>query len=206
MDQEYKEISRRLKIARTDRGLTLSEAGDKLNLSKATLSRYENGIVENMNLPTLQALAKLYNVNDMWLLGKSNEKYPKIRDYSQSVNSVPLLGTIAAGTPILAEENITDYFNLDNSIKADFCLKVKGESMIDANIFSGDIAFIKKQDTLENGEIGAILIEDEATLKIFYQTEDSVILQPANKNFAPIILTSGNIKILGKLVAVLNIR
>lgn len=168
MDQEYKEISRRLKIARTDRGLTLSEAGDKLNLSKATLSRYENGIVENMNLPTLQALAKLYNVNDMWLLGKSNEKYPKVKDYSQSVNSIPLLGTIAAGTPILAEENITDYFNLDNSIKADFCLKVKGESMIDANIFSGDIAFIKKQDTLENGEIGAILIEDEATLKTFY--------------------------------------
>jgi hypothetical protein len=122
----------------------------------------------------------------------------------KNAHSIPIVGTIAAGTPILAEENIDDYFVIDNRVNADFGLKVKGDSMINANIFDGDIVFIRQQPTLENGEIGAILLDDEATLKRFSKKENSVILQAENPSMTdwPRIYTDGNIRILGKLVGV----
>lgn len=122
----------------------------------------------------------------------------------KNAHSIPIVGTIAAGTPILAEENIEDYFVIDNRVNADFGLKVKGDSMINANIFDGDIVFIRQQPTLENGEIGAILLDDEATLKRFSKKENSVILQAENPSMTdwPRIYTDGNIRILGKLVGV----
>lgn len=120
-------------------------------------------------------------------------------------NSIPVLGTIAAGTPILAEQNIETYFSIDSSIKADFALKVKGDSMIKANIHDGDIVFIKKQCDIENGEIGAVLIDDEATLKRVYKENGTLTLQAENDNYAPRVYTNGNIRILGKMVANLKI-
>lgn len=122
----------------------------------------------------------------------------------KNAKSIPIIGTIAAGTPILAEENIIDYFLIDSRVHADFGLTVKGESMINANIFDGDIVFIRQQPDLENGEIGAILLENEATLKRFSKTNDSVILQAENPNMTdwPRVYTDGNIRILGKLVGV----
>ncbi len=122
----------------------------------------------------------------------------------KNAHSIPIVGTIAAGTPILAEENIEDYFVIDNRVNADFGLKVKGDSMINANIFDGDIVFIRQQPVLENGEIGAILLDDEATLKRFSKTENGIILQAENPNMTdwPRVYTDGNIRILGKLVGV----
>ncbi len=120
-------------------------------------------------------------------------------------NPIPLLGNIAAGTPILAEQNIEEYFNLDSSIKADFALRVRGDSTIKANINSGDIVFIKQQVDIENGEIGAVLLEDEATLKRIYKEDGVLTLQPENDKYAPRHYTDGNIKILGKLVASLKL-
>lgn len=122
----------------------------------------------------------------------------------KNAKSIPIIGTIAAGTPILAEENIVDYFLIDSRVHADFGLTVKGESMINANIFDGDIVFIRKQPTLENGEIGAILLENEATLKRFSKTDGSVILQAENPSMTdwPRVYTDGNIRVLGKLVGV----
>lgn len=204
--EDYKLIGKRLMIARKDKDMTIEQVADRINMSKSTISRYENGLVENMNTPILQTLADIYNVNILWLLGKSEVKEINKNDIKKNTNSIPLLGRIAAGSPILAEENIEDYFNLDSSIRADFCLKIKGDSMIDEGIYNNDIVFIRKQDTLENGQIGAILIEDEATLKTFYKEDGTVILQPANKEYKPIIFTNGNIRVLGRLVAVLNIR
>ena len=122
----------------------------------------------------------------------------------KNAKSIPIIGTIAAGTPILAEENIIDYFLIDSRVHADFGLTVKGESMINANIFDGDIVFIRQQPDLENGEIGAILLENEATLKRFSKTDGSVILQAENPSMTdwPRVYTNGNIKVLGKLVGV----
>ena len=131
--------------------------------------------------------------------------WTKTPEKPEEGSQVPLIGSIAAGSPILAEQNIEEYFTIDKSIKADFALRIKGDSMIDAGIHNGDIAFIRKQQTLETGEIGAVVIENEATLKRFYKTDSSIVLQPENKEYQPIIKTEGDVYIAGKLVAVLNI-
>ena len=117
--------------------------------------------------------------------------------------TVPLLGRIAAGSLILAEENIEDYLSFPKDMfKAGeyFALKVKGDSMIDGGIYDGDIAVIKKQNTANNGDIVAALIDEEATLKEFHKTSDSVKLLPKNTKYKPII--SRDVSIMGKLAAV----
>lgn len=154
----------------------------------------------------MQMLADLYKVNVLWLLGKSEDRHERTIN-KQSTISVPLVGTIAAGTPILAEENIERYFNIDSSIKADFCLRIKGDSMINEGIHNNDIVFIHQQPILENGEIGAVIIDGEATLKRFYKTDTGIVLQPANEKYAPIIVDeNSNLIIAGKLSAILNVK
>lgn len=203
---EFSKIGVRLRSSREQNDLTIKDVANRIGLSTSTISRYENGIVENVSIPTMQMLADLYKVNVLWLLGKSEEKHERIIN-KQSTISVPLVGTIAAGTPILAEENIERYFNIDSSIKADFCLRIKGDSMINEGIHNNDIVFIHQQPILENGEIGAVIIDGEATLKRFYKTNTGIVLQPANEKYAPIIVDeNSNLIIAGKLSAILNIK
>ncbi len=120
--------------------------------------------------------------------------------------SVPLVGRVTAGQPILAVENIEDYLMLPQSMlgKDDlFCLRVQGESMIDIGILDGDIVVLRQQDTAENGEIVvAMTPEDEATLKRVFFEEDRVRLQPENRTMQPIYAES--VTILGKLVALIR--
>ena len=120
--------------------------------------------------------------------------------------SVPLVGRVTAGQPILAIENIEDYLMLPQSMlgKEDlFCLRVQGESMIDAGILDGDIVVLRQQDTAENGEIVvAMTDEDEATLKRIFYEDDRVRLQPENPTMEPIY--ADTVTILGKLVALIR--
>lgn len=148
----------------------------------------------------IQEMANYFGVRRTDLTENNDEQQAPLKN----AKSIPIIGTIAAGSPLLAEENIVDYFLIDSRVDADFGLTVKGESMINANIFDGDIVFIRKQPTLENGEIGAILLENEATLKRFSKTDGSVILQAENPNMTdwPRVYTNGNIQVLGKLVGV----
>lgn len=150
----------------------------------------------------LSKLSELYGI-DMDTMYTVDLEHGEVKT---NITKLPILGTIAAGQPILAEEHIEDYFNIDSSIRADFALKVKGDSMINAGIQQDDIVFIRKQNHLENGEIGAVLIDEEATLKKFFKDNGSIILQAENNKYAPIILRNGHIHILGKLIAVLNKR
>jgi len=116
--------------------------------------------------------------------------------------NVPIIGTITAGEPILAAENIEGYFPVlaDNLPKGDvFMLHVKGESMINAGIFDGDCVIIKQQQTAHNGEIVAALIDDSATIKTFYKEKDHIRLQPENDSLDPIIVD--DCQILGRVVA-----
>lgn len=194
-------IGERIKQRRKELGLSVEYISEKLGKNRATVYRYENSDIEKLPYDVLEPLARLLETTPLWLLGVNDANVEKV----PGIKTLPIVGSIAAGLPLLAEENIEDYFSIDARINATFCLKVKGDSMIDEGILNGDIAFIKKQDMLENGEIGAILIDGEATLKKFYKTDHQVILQPANKYYSPIVLNSGEVKILGKLVAVLNI-
>lgn len=127
---------------------------------------------------------------------KNLTKIPKME-------SIPILGTIACGEPILAEENIEGYFNMEKDLKADFCLYCKGDSMINARIYDGDLVFIKKQPDVEDGEIAAVLIDNEATLKRVYKVPGRIILRAENPTFKPIELKEEDMKdirIIGKAV------
>lgn len=121
---------------------------------------------------------------------------------------VPLVGTIACGEPITAVENIDDYVGMPESVNADFCLRCKGDSMINARIFDGDIVYIRQQPDVENGEIAAVLIDDEATLKRVFKHKDSLELRAENPTF-PALYYEGaelnNIRILGKAVAFMSV-
>lgn len=115
----------------------------------------------------------------------------------------PRLGAIACDEPILAEENIEAYDDIPDSIKCDFTLICKGDSMVNARINDGDIVYIKQQSQVDNGEIAAVLIDNEATLKRVYIYEDKVVLQPENTKYPPFVYTNedmNNIRILGKVV------
>jgi len=117
--------------------------------------------------------------------------------------SIPLLGRIAAGSPILAEENIEDYLSFPEEMFSKgeyFALTVRGDSMIEGGIFDGDIAVIKKQNTANNGEIIAALLDDEATLKVFQKTSTSIKLMPRNAAYKPI--ECQDVIVMGKLAAI----
>ena len=120
----------------------------------------------------------------------------------QRGRSVPLVGRVTAGQPILAVENIEDYIVLpQNMLGRDevFCLRVQGESMIEAGILDGDIVVLRQQDSADNGDIVVALVDDEATLKRIFYEDGHVRLQPENSTMAPIIVE--NAAVLGKLVA-----
>lgn len=115
--------------------------------------------------------------------------------------NVPIVGTVAAGMPILAEENIEDYMPIPVEMlpnKEIFMLKVKGESMIDAGIYNNDKVIVAKQSTAENGEMVVALLDDSATVKTFYKENGHIRLQPENAAMDPIIVD--DVKILGKVI------
>lgn len=120
------------------------------------------------------------------------------------MRKIPLIGTIACGAPILAEEHIEEYIDIPKHINADFALTCKGDSMINARIFDGDIVYIRQQDTVENGEIAAVLIDGDATLKRVKLYEDHISLEPENPQYRPYVYWGeemNNVRILGKAVA-----
>lgn len=197
-------FDKNLKYLRTRNNIEQMELAEQLGFkSSSAVSEWEKG-VRIPNVGILSDIAEIFKVSIDDLMNEDLSDTSVFYRKKNYTKRIPLIGRVAAGTPILAEENIEDYFNIDKSLDADFALRVKGDSMIDAEIYNDNIAFIKKQEDLENGEIGVILIDDEATLKRFYKNDGSVILQPENKNYNPIILTKGDVHVLGKLIAVLK--
>ena len=133
------------------------------------------------------------------------EESSNITSSDSNVLSIPLVGNVAAGAPILAEQNIEEYFSIPSSFLSKsaissntYMLKVKGESMINVGIYNGDYIIISKQNTATNGEIVVALIDNEATVKTFYKEKDHIRLQPENDTMDPIIVK--DVKILGKVV------
>ena len=166
---------------------------DPQNASQQVVEQmeYEKELIaSNKNSKTLHSVSKIENLIPL----------PKTK-------KVPLVGTIACGTPITAVENIEDYIDMSEDVHADFALRCKGDSMINARIFDGDIVYIRQQPDVENGEIAAVYIDGEATLKRVFKHRDSLELRAENPTFNTLYYEGSeleNIRILGKAIAFLS--
>lgn len=152
---------------------------------------------------TATAQYYLEKLVDKGLINKSDDKKRSITllNKKNSYFEVPLIGTVTAGTPILAVENFEDYYPLPLEFKSEaktFMLKIKGDSMINAGIFDGDKIVVKHQETADNGDIVVALIDDSATVKRFYKRDNKIILHPENDNLKDIVLD--DVQILGVVV------
>lgn len=198
-------FSENLKKIRKARGLTLEELAARLGTSKQTISRYERGVIANVPREKIEQLAQTLETTPAELMGWS--RIGGARGIMPiTVKRLPIIGEIACGEPIYASEEHESYATCDESLGADFCLRAHGDSMLGARIHDGDIVFIRQQESVDNGEIAAVIIDDEATLKrvYFYPNEEKLILSPENPRYAPLVYVGSeltNIKIIGKAVA-----
>ena len=203
-------VATRMQQRREELGLTLDDIALEIGVARSTIQRYEKGTIEKLKLPVIEAIANVLQVDPAWLVGKSDD--PKIADAVSPDNilpfptmkSVPLIGTIACGEPILAAENIECEVDMPEHVKADFALRCKGDSMINARIYDGDIVYIRQQPTVDDGQIAAVLVDDEATLKRVHLYPDHVVLEPENPQYRPLSFWESDmehVRILGKAVA-----
>lgn len=206
------QIGARIRQRREELGLTLEELGDQLSLNKSTIMRYESGEVQKIKLPILQSLAQALDVDPNWLALKTDVAEPYYKRTIPTATNIiplplasfiPLVGNIACGEPILAEENIEGYVKAPAYCEGSFALRCKGDSMTGARIMDGDIVIIRQQSDIDDGEIAAVLIEDEATLKRVYKMPGRLVLRAENPRYAPIDLSGAEldgVRILGKAV------
>lgn len=200
-------IGDRIKQRRLEVGLTVDQLAEKIGKNRATVYRYESKEIEKFPIDVLSPLADALHTTPAYLMGwedSVNAALPENIIPMPETRKIPLVGAIACGEPILAEENIEDYISIPKEIPGDFALTCKGDSMINARIFDGDIVYIRQQDTVENGEIAAVLIDGEATLKRVRLFDDHIILEPENPMYKPLSFWNeemNTIRILGKAVA-----
>lgn len=218
------ECYKRIREAMQLRGKTQAELCELTGIPKSAMSQYVSGKFIPKQT-RIYLLSKALNVNEAWLMGydvpmeRNNPenkegapsenlfgKYPNIIPVPE-MRKVPLLGAIACGEPIYREEN--EWIRLPNNIHADFCLRCEGDSMINARIFDGDIVFIQACQTVDNGQIAAVSIDNEATLKrvYYYPDKNKLVLNPENPAYEPFVYTDeelNDIRILGKAVAFLS--
>lgn len=203
------EIRDILKARRTELGLTQLDVANAVGVSEATVSRWESGDIANMKRSRIAALASVLKISPSIIMGWNEN--PEIRLPSDDIiipmptmRKIPLVGSIACGTPILAEENCEGEVDVPDHVRADFALRCKGDSMINARIFDGDIVYIRQQESVEHGEIAAVIIDDEATLKRVYLYEDHISLEAENPQYRPLVYWGAEInsvRILGRAVA-----
>ena len=199
---------------RTEKGLTQDELSTAVGYkSRSTIAKIESG-ERDASQTMIVALAKALGTTPSYLMGWEDEneldglsilmeKYDNIRPIR--LKRFPLLGEIACGQPIFADEDRESYIMADMDIKADFCLRAKGDSMINARIYDGDVVFIREMPMVDNGDIAAVIIDDEATLKkvYYYPDKGKLVLYPENPDYEPFIYVGeelNTIRILGKAV------
>lgn len=199
----------RIKERRIEMGYTVDKLAEILGKNRATVYRYESGDIDDMPTKVLESVAKALRTTPARLMGWSDDvdySWLKNRDDIHSIDtaSFPVISEIACGEPIVMNEEREVYVDASARIKADAILVASGDSMIGARIYDGDIVFIKFQPEVENGEIAAVAINDEATLKRFYKFGDSIVLRAENPNYKDIIIDASNtdtIRVIGKAVA-----
>lgn len=191
------DFAKRLKELRASRGLTQDDLARELNLVKSSISMYENG-KRKPSFEVLEAIADYFNVN-------MDTLYSSAPVFVPSLKRVPMLGYAAAGQPL---ENLdgqdTYYVETDSRYAVDFCITVRGDSMINAGINDGDIVFVKAQPEVPNGKIACVEIDNERVcIKRFYKTDTGVMLVSENPKYAPLQFSESNcsdFKVLGLAV------
>lgn len=203
------ELYKNIKIRRQQLKMTQTDLALKMGYAdKSMIAKIEKG---NVDLPQskILAFANALETTPGELMGwdyetEATETVDNI--YKLDKIKLPMLGKVACGEPIFADEDRESYIMIGTDIGADFCLQCQGDSMINARIHDGDIVFVKKTDIVENGEIAVVIIDDEATLKRFfyYREQNLVILKPENPKYQDIILTGeqlNQVRVIGKAVA-----
>lgn len=206
---------------RADHGLSQRKFAEQCGLSNGYISMLEKGLNPNTNKPIVPSLLQLQKLADgmntplMQLLEEvedipvdlslipADDLPPGCLPMPKFVKK-PRLGTIACGVPILAVEDATEFDDVPDDVSCDFTLLCKGDSMINARIFDGDVVYIRKQEMVDNGEIAAVLINDQATLKRVHIYPDHILLSPENPMYQPLVYWGeemNTIRILGKAVA-----
>ena len=210
--------AKRIQLALSNANIKPQELAEKSGVSKSSISQYVNGSHAPSNISSGK-MAAVLGVNPLWLMGFDVEMKEELLEnkhpssaltniYQIELRRFPMLGEIACGEPTYTAEDYESYVIAGTDINADFCLKAKGDSMVNARIFDGDIVFIKKQDIVENGEIAAVVVnnESEATLKRFfyYPERNMVILRAENQAYKDMIFVSEELNhfhVLGKAIA-----
>ena len=191
---------------------SMRQIGDMVGLASLSSVTHQLGRLETMGYirrdPKLPRAIEVLDENGVGIHGSSSSSLPELPNFEvgdEDLVPVPLVGRIAAGGPITAEQSVEDVLALPRQLVGNgklFMLKVKGDSMIDAAICDGDWVVVREQHTADNGDIVAALLDDEATVKVFRQVDGHTWLMPRNSNYEPIM--GDRATVMGKVVSVLR--
>ncbi len=208
-------IGERIRQLRENNGISQTSLAEQSGISKQTLYKYETGIITNIPSDKIETIAKLLHSSPAYIMGWDGNdnnhyelfKYSNI--YPIKLKKFRLMGGIACGEPIFAEEDHESYIEASTDIKADFCLRANGDSMVGARINDGDVVFIREQPTVDNGEIAAVIIDDSATLKrwYYYPDKQKLMLVAENPKYEPLVYMGEEleqIRCLGKAVCFMS--
>lgn len=202
------ELGERIKALRKEKHLTQSALMNilrndyNLKTDRVMISKWETGF-QTPQADTLKILAKALDVSVDFLLTGVETIQESVQELTIPVKKIRMLGSIACGTPIFCNEEHEYVLATGENANADFCLTARGDSMINARIADGDIVFIRQQSTVDNGEIAAVVIGDEATLKRVYKTADGIMLVAENPAYQPMYFSGEELNqtyILGKAI------
>ena len=199
------DLSTRVRLRREQLGLSQEELARRMGYrSRSSITKLEKGI-NDLPQSKVEELAQALETTPAALLGLDAPcACPPGFEPLPTMVQVPLIGSIACGTPILAQENLDGEVDIPAEIHADFALRCKGDSMINARIYDGDIVYIRQQEEVEHGEIAAVLVGEEATLKRVYLFDDHISLEAENPQYRPMVYWGedmNSVRILGKAVA-----
>lgn len=208
---DIKEIGERICAIRTARNLSQRELANRIGLTHATISRYENGKFDDIKIPIIQSICKTLNISTAYILGISDKVEPYALHEAvmmEDVIPIPVLSVIRAGEPMYAEQHIESYIYTSSLSWGNyFALKVVGDSMNAAGIHDGDTVICKEQESINNNEVAVVLIDkQDATIKRFTRNGNTIVLTPQSDNpkHQPLIydLTKTDIRVLGKVIKV----
>lgn len=201
-----------IKQLRNEKGISQTELGKIVGVQRAAVQKWECGITQNLKRETIKKLADYFNVSPSSFICddfSSDSDLSKYGIHPIKKKKFRMLGSIACGEPIYCNEDYETFIEASADIDADFCVTAKGDSMINARIYDGDVVFIKSTPEVYNGEIAAVIIDNEATLKrvYYYKNENKLVLSAENPKYAPLVYVDdelNSINILGRAVAFMS--